>query len=161
MQPEKIQSPCPDSYLTQQNRPTLCLCTGVGFGFVVALVSWSIGFAPSGHQLNDPIALGLAFSSLPRGTLYFDWTGLLKALGFSVGVGAASLFFLRVLGNIKNLEIIPEEAQRTATAALLTSVLPVLIKEVDAFQVLLLYGIATMFSVVLAGFTAKSLQRIF
>jgi hypothetical protein len=133
----------------------------VGLGLITALFAWAVGYTSSGHQINDPIALGLATGSLPRGTLYFDWVGLFRALGFSIGIGAASSILLRLLANLRHLEIHQDEAHRTATAALLTSVLPVLIREVDAFQVLLWYGIATMFSAVLAGYTARSLQRVF
>lgn len=161
MEPDKVRSHCPDGLLTDRKRPTLCLCAGVGLGLIAALLSWVVGYTSSGHQINDPIALGLAIGSLPRGTLYFDWTGLFQALGFSIGVGAVSAILLRILAHIRNLAIHPDEARRTATAALLTSVVPVLIREVDAFQVLLWYGIVTMFSAVLAGYTARSLQRVF
>ena len=56
----------------------------MGLGLVFALFSWTVGLAPSGRYLNDPIALGLAIGSLPRGTLYFNWVGLLQALAFYV-----------------------------------------------------------------------------
>jgi hypothetical protein len=103
MHGEAVQSACPDGYLTEQKRPTLCLCAGVGLGLVAALLSWGIGFAPSGHQLNDPIPLGLAISNLPRGLLYFDWSGLAQALEFPIGIGLLSWFLLRELTRWKNL----------------------------------------------------------
>ena len=162
--PEPVEmrpSACPDGFLTEQKCPTLCLCVGVGLGLATALLTWGIGFGFTSHQINDPIPLGLAIGSLPRGTLYFNWSGLFQALGYSIGMGIFSWFLVRQFAQRNNLELFPDESQRTATAALLTSVVPVLISEVDGFQVLFWYGISTMFSAVLAGFVAKNLQRLF
>lgn len=159
MHDQETQSACPNGYLTTQKRPTLCLCAGVGLGLTAALLSQGIGYVFSHHQLNDPILLGLFIGSLPRGTLYFNWGGLLQALGYSIGIGILSWLLVRQFAQRNNLELFPDETQRTATAALLTSVVPVLISEVDGFQVLIWYGISTAFSTVLAGFTAKSLHK--
>ncbi|MDK1029729.1 MAG: hypothetical protein QGD88_10250 [Anaerolineae bacterium] len=152
---------CSDGYLTSNNRPALCLYTGVGLGIAVAFVAWQIGYLPTGHQLNDPIMLGLALGSLTRGLLYFNWIGFTQGFVFSIGVGVASWFLARTLARKLTLSLNSEGVRRTATAALITSILPVLINEVDAISVLIWYGISIVLSMFFARISAKSLHRLF
>ena len=133
---------------------------GVGLGIFGGLLSWIIGYTPIGHQLNDPIYLGLSLSIIFNGLLYFNWAGFLQAFGYAVVMGIASLFLIVYLARYKNQIVSLDEAKKTAIIALVISSVPVFIREIDSIQVLLWYGVAIMFSTRLTKFVVKKLYPV-
>ena len=150
----KIETACPDGFLTLKNRPSPCLWAGLIGGVVVILVSEMLGYLDSGHRLNDPILMTRIISAAFQGFLYFNWPGFLVPLFFSMMEGVFAWVLVFVLTNRKDVRLLASEAKRVAIITAVIGILPVLFREVDGFQVLLWYGIALYFAVLVARLSA-------
>ncbi len=160
---EKARPPgtaCPEGWFAGSFRPSLCLIAGLLVGTTVAILSSAIGNLPSGHQFNDPILLGLAIGILLRSLIYFNWAHFLLTLGMPVLVGTASWFLLRLLARSAGRQVLTDQAGMAARSATLIAAAPVWFVEVDAFQVLIWYGISTWLAMIAASLVARSLIRI-
>lgn len=157
----KIETACPNGYLNTRGHLTICLWSGLLVGLVVAFVINSIGFLPTGRKLNDPLPIALAFNSLLRGIVYFNWARFFTAIGVSVGIGVLSWFLGKYISHQSGVRLMSDEVRRVSNVAVIASVVPVLLKEVDALQVFLWYGIATMISLTIARMVAQFLHQTF
>jgi hypothetical protein len=95
-----------------------------------------------------------------RGFRYFNWSGFGISIAASLLLGAASWVALRSLARLRSRRVLTGDIAHASWAAALVSALPVLFKEVDALQVMLWYGLALWLSMVLAGFGARALARL-
>ncbi len=150
---------CSQGWLTGSLRPSPCLLAGILAGGLSIAVSELVGYLPSGHQLNDPLQLALAAGALLRGFRYFNWVSFATSISVGLALGGGGWFALRVLSRRRGVRVTAGESTQAARAAAVISTLPVLIREVDALQVLLWYGLATWLSTLLAGFGAQALSR--
>lgn len=157
----KIETACPNGYLNSRGRPTICLWSGLLVGISIAIVSSIIGFLPTGRRLNDPMPIALAFNSLLRGFVYFNWVRFFTSIGFSTGIGAMSWFSGRYFSNRIGVRLMSDEVRRVSNVAVIVSVVPVWLQEVDALQIFLWYGIATAISLTIAKMVAIFLHQTF
>ncbi len=155
----RLSTACANGYLNTLGRPTLCLWSGLLIGAAAAGLGGLIGLLPTGHQINDPILLALTLASLMRGFLYFNWFAFLVTVTIYAAIGALTWLILVWLGQRSGLGVMTAEVRRAVRAAVLISVIPVLIAEISGIQVIIWYALAVFLSMSVAGMTAAFLHR--
>ena len=151
---------CPDGWIPRspaQIPP--CMWAGLLAGSVSAILSTIVWYLPTGRLLNDPVMLVMSIQALLRGLRYFDWIGLLNPIVYSVALGAAGWYALRLLARRLSLRVHIDDVRHAATATVVVSVLPVWVVEVRGVQVILFYTMATLFSAFIARNVAGLLQN--
>lgn len=124
-------------------------------GLASAILGEGLGYLSTGHQLNDPVGIALAFGALTRGFLYFDWLVFFQPLLHAVALGTAAWLGLYLWSGARKGGMSPPGAVGTAKTAALIGALPVLLQEVRSLSVMIWYGLAIWLSMVAAGYVAR------
>ncbi len=132
---------------------------GLLAGGVSAILSTIVWYLPTGRLLNDPVMLMMSIQALLRGLRYFNWIGLVIPVVYSVALGAAGWYALRLLARRLGLRVLRDDVRHAATATVVVSALPVWVVEVRGLQVILFYALATLFSAFIARNVAGLLQN--
>jgi hypothetical protein len=157
--PKRWQTACNNGFLDPEKKPTVCLWAGLIIGLGFAVLGEIVGFWPSGHQLNDPMLLGLAIGSLLRGFTYFDWFGFFIPVIVNGLVGSLTWLLVTQFARRSRRTLSMAEVRRAVSAAVLVGLVPVLVSEISGFQVLLWYAVSFFLASSIAGMTAGFLHR--
>ena len=157
--PRRLQASCQNGFFASNNRPTICLWAGLFTGLLLAMLGELIGFWPHGHQINDPIMIGLALGSLLKGFIYFDWAAFITPDLVYAGTGVLCWTILAGLARRSQRRLMTAQVRRATKVAVVVAIVPVAAVELTGLQVAIWYLLAFFLAAGIAGMTAAFLHR--